>query len=95
MDILKIMYAYATSYFLVPREFHFIAGVLNLIYMLLGSCNAWTFFVESVYLFGGWDGTRDLADFFVYHTPSNTWTCLSKNTEEQVVLYWFLITTCI
>jgi len=43
-------------------------------------------FVESVYLFGGWDGTRDLADFWVYLTTSNKWTCLSKNTEEQVVV---------
>lgn len=42
--------------------------------------------IESVYLFGGWDGTRDLADFWVYHTPSNMWTCLFKNTEEQVVV---------
>ena len=26
---------------------------------------------QSIYLFGGWDGNQDLADFWSYHVPSN------------------------
>ena len=26
---------------------------------------------QTVYLFGGWDGNQDLADFWSYHIPSN------------------------
>ena len=51
--------------------------------------DALLWYLESIYLFGGWDGIRDLADLWGYHVPSNKWTCLSKNTEEQVVIcYW-------
>ncbi|XP_064633309.1 muskelin-like [Lineus longissimus] len=38
---------------------------------------------ETVYLFGGWDGIQDLADFWAYHFPSQQWMCLSKNTDEE------------
>jgi len=38
---------------------------------------------QNVYLFGGWDGTQDLADFWVYNVASNKWTQLSSDTEHE------------
>ncbi|KAK7101686.1 muskelin-like [Littorina saxatilis] len=38
---------------------------------------------ETIYLFGGWDGNVDLADFWAYHVPTHEWSCLSKNAEED------------
>ena len=38
---------------------------------------------QNIYLFGGWDGTQDLADFWVYNVPSNKWTQLSSDTESE------------
>ncbi|CAI9718917.1 muskelin-like isoform X1 [Octopus vulgaris] len=38
---------------------------------------------ETMYLYGGWDGNQDLADLWAYHVPSQSWTCLSKDTEEE------------
>ncbi|KAG0283741.1 hypothetical protein BGZ96_011882 [Linnemannia gamsii] len=36
-----------------------------------------------VYLMGGWDGARDLADFWAYHIPSQTWILISGDTSIQ------------
>ncbi|XP_072181671.1 muskelin-like [Diadema setosum] len=38
---------------------------------------------EMIYMFGGWDGTTDLADFWVYSVQNDEWTCLSRNTEQE------------
>ncbi|XP_023686924.1 muskelin [Paramormyrops kingsleyae] len=38
---------------------------------------------ETVYLFGGWDGTQDLADFWAYSVCENQWTCISRDTEKE------------
>lgn len=38
---------------------------------------------EMIYLFGGWDGKTDLADFWVFSVQNDEWTCLSRNTEEE------------
>ena len=38
---------------------------------------------ETIYLFGGWDGTKDLADMWCYHIPNGEWVCLSKDTGMQ------------
>ena len=38
---------------------------------------------ETLYLFGGWDGYMDLADFWSYHIPTQQWTCISSNTEDE------------
>jgi hypothetical protein len=35
----------------------------------------------KVYLFGGWDGKNDLSDFWEYSGPTNTWQCISADTE--------------
>lgn len=37
-----------------------------------------------VYLFGGWDGNQDLADLWSFDLAAKQWTCLSRNTEEEV-----------
>lgn len=39
---------------------------------------------ETVYLFGGWDGTQDLADFWAYSVLENQWACISRDTEKEV-----------
>jgi len=38
---------------------------------------------QTIYLFGGWDGKKDLADLWSYHIPSNRWTMLFQNTEAE------------
>ena len=35
---------------------------------------------EMIYLFGGWDGVKDLSDFWSYSIRSNEWTCLDPDT---------------
>lgn len=48
-------------------------------------------FLETIYLFGGWDGCQDLSDFWSYNISACHWTCLSTNTESDVVYANFLI----
>ena len=36
-----------------------------------------------IYLLGGWDGHKDLGDFWCYDTANETWTCLSDNTRKE------------
>lgn len=38
---------------------------------------------QSIYLFGGWNGTKDLADFWVYSVATARWTLLSSDTESE------------
>jgi len=38
---------------------------------------------EIIYLFGGWDGSQDLADFWSFHVPTKRWTLISSNTAEE------------
>lgn len=38
---------------------------------------------EMIYLLGGWDGFRDLGDFWSYNINTNHWTCISGDTTEQ------------
>ncbi|XP_061418708.1 muskelin isoform X2 [Lethenteron reissneri] len=38
---------------------------------------------ETVYLFGGWDGTQDLADFWAYSVSNGQWTCISRDTAKE------------
>ncbi|KAI8976566.1 Muskelin N-terminus-domain-containing protein [Pilobolus umbonatus] len=38
---------------------------------------------QKIYLFGGWDGEKDLADFWCYSIKGNSWKCISKDTERQ------------
>ena len=50
---------------------------------------------EIIYLFGGWDGNEDLADMWAYHIPRRQWTCIAKNSEEEVTLdYLCLLIYC-
>ena len=37
----------------------------------------------QVYLFGGWDGTSDLGDFWRYDIAAGQWTLISSNVAEQ------------
>jgi len=38
---------------------------------------------QVLYLFGGWDGTRDLADFWAFDIPTSKWRLLSTNTSQD------------
>ena len=40
-------------------------------------------YTETIYLFGGWDGHQDLADFWSFHIPTSKWTLISSNTENE------------
>jgi hypothetical protein len=35
-----------------------------------------------VYLFGGWDGQKDLSDFWCYNENTRLWNCLSMDTKK-------------
>ena len=35
-----------------------------------------------IYLFGGWDGTRDLADFWAFKEQDRQWHCISMDTRK-------------
>lgn len=36
-----------------------------------------------IYLFGGWNGSKDLSDFWVYNVQQERWSCLSQDTRKQ------------
>lgn len=38
---------------------------------------------QTIYLFGGWDGNRDLSDFWAYDITSEKWKLLSMDTEAD------------
>lgn len=38
---------------------------------------------EIIYLFGGWNGSKDLADLWSYHIPTGEWKCISKDTSAE------------
>jgi len=42
------------------------------------------YITDRVYLFGGWDGSKDLADFWVFNSAEEHWSCISTNTQDQV-----------
>ncbi|KAJ3045304.1 Muskelin 1, intracellular mediator containing kelch motif [Rhizophlyctis rosea] len=37
----------------------------------------------KIYLFGGWDGSKDLADFWVFDSETRRWTCISQDTKRH------------
>jgi hypothetical protein len=36
-----------------------------------------------IYLLGGWDGSKDLSDFWAYYEDRNEWVCISMDTRLQ------------
>nr|KAJ3410527.1 Muskelin 1, intracellular mediator containing kelch motif [Polyrhizophydium stewartii] len=36
----------------------------------------------TIYLFGGWDGSRDLADFWAFEESTQQWRCISMDTRK-------------
>ena len=53
---------------------------LTLLTLIILCCS----FSENLYLFGGWDGTKDLSDFWVFNVLSKEWTCLGTDTHKEV-----------
>ena len=41
--------------------------------------------IEVLYLFGGWDGSKSLADFWCYNIDSAQWEQLSSDTSVEVI----------
>jgi hypothetical protein len=39
---------------------------------------------SKIYLYGGWDGYKDLADLWCYDIATQRWTCLCPNSEAWV-----------
>ena len=39
---------------------------------------------QMIYMFGGWDGTRDLSDFWQYDLQRKKWKIVSSETEQEV-----------
>lgn len=38
---------------------------------------------DAIYLFGGWDGAKDLADFWRFDLATQTWSVISSNTSAE------------
>lgn len=38
---------------------------------------------RAIYLFGGWDGYRDLSDLWRYDVGNSEWICLSEDTRRE------------
>lgn len=38
----------------------------------------------QIFLFGGWDGTKDLSDFWVYKIEDQKWHLISTDTRKYV-----------
>ncbi len=49
----------------------------------------WDPMTKRVYLFGGWDGNQDLADFWMYDVSSASWSCLSQDTRLYAPLSYY------
>ena len=39
---------------------------------------------QLLFLFGGWDGKKDLADFWLFNIRDNQWHCISEDTKAEV-----------
>ena len=39
---------------------------------------------QVIYMFGGWDGTKDLSDFWSYNISEAKWKLISANTAADV-----------
>ena len=40
----------------------------------------------EVYMFGGWDGTKDLSDFWSYNIAADRWNLISIDTRKYILL---------
>eukprot|EP00095_Tigriopus_kingsejongensis_P008585 maker-scaffold446_size168061-snap-gene-0.25 protein:Tk08585 transcript:maker-scaffold446_size168061-snap-gene-0.25-mRNA-1 annotation:"muskelin isoform x1" len=38
---------------------------------------------QVIYMFGGWNGNKDMSDFWSYQIPQNKWTLISENTTQE------------
>ena len=50
---------------------------------------------ETLYMFGGWDGTCDLCDLWQFSLTSMQWKCISADTSKEVIfLSLSLVNSC-
>ena len=61
-----------------------IAGECSLIGVVPRYCYCRVFLPEMLYLYGGWDGSRDLGDFWKFDVKKFKWTCLCQDTSLVV-----------
>lgn len=45
---------------------------------------------QKIYLFGGWDGSRDLSDLWCFDIQRRKWDCLSMDTRKYNFYYFFI-----
>jgi len=43
-------------------------------------------FLEVLYLFGGWDGSRSLADLWRFDITTAQWMQISADTSQEVII---------
>lgn len=48
---------------------------------------------EQIFVFGGWDGYQELADLWSFNIPSGKWTLISENTEAEVCLIFYALSS--
>ena len=46
---------------------------------------------QTIYLLGGWDGSKELADFWMYHIPNGQWHSISEDMTADVCIYMMFI----
>ena len=39
---------------------------------------------DMLYLYGGWDGSKELGDLWQYNISTQQWRCLSLDTAQEV-----------
>ena len=44
---------------------------------------------QLIYIFGGWDGSKELSDFWSYHIADNKWECISSDTKRLLIFAKF------
>ena len=42
---------------------------------------------QLIFLLGGWDGVKDLSDFWVYDIANTSWQCISEDIKADVSGY--------
>ena len=64
---------------------HLQINIITFFFVYLRHPNGQMYFAGggTIYLFGGWDGKQDLADFWAYDIATNKWTLISANTEKD------------
>jgi hypothetical protein len=39
---------------------------------------------QKIYLMGGWNGRKNLSDFWIWHIAEKRWECISQDVSQYV-----------